>query len=128
AHERTLSVLLERGREERPQLPEDDREREREPDPDADHHRGQEGLGHAERGWLELVRERPVQPVDDPDVEGEGDREAGDQRDQADDQACAELAEVLDKRRLLAVAQAPREASHATPRSWSRPRWSRRSE
>ena len=34
------------------------------------------------------------------------------ERDQADDQARAELAEMLDERRLLAVAQAPRKQAH----------------
>ena len=39
---------------------------------------------------------------------GEGDRD----RDQADDEARAQLAEMLDERRLLAVAQAPRKQAH----------------
>ena len=45
-------------------------------------------------------------------MERVGDDERDGDRDQADDEARAQLAEMLDERRLLAVAQAPRKQAH----------------
>ena len=63
-------------------------------------------------GFVSIVGQRPVQPVEDVAVEDVRDDERGDDRDQADEDARPELAQVLDERGLLAVAKAPREEPH----------------
>jgi hypothetical protein len=54
------------------------------------------------------VRQRQDQPVDDPVVEDEADDGPDEQSAEADEHPLAQLFEVLDERRLLAVAQAAR--------------------
>ena len=63
-------------------------------------------------GLMSVVRERAVQPVEDVAVEDVRDDERRHDRDQADEEAGAQLAEVLDERGLLAVAKAPRDEPH----------------
>ena len=48
-------------------------------------------------------------------VEDEADDDADDQRAEADEQPLAQLLEVLDERRLLAVAQAARQEHERMP-------------
>src|SRR5437867_1127476 len=67
---RPLPVLLEGRCEEGPELPEEHWQREQEAGPEADHDRGRERLDRAERdGLLQLVRERPVEPLEQLAVE-----------------------------------------------------------
>ena len=102
-------MFLDGGREEAPQLPKDDRQRKREADGEAHLHRSEKGFRNAKRDrLLVLVRQRPVEPVDQPVVEYERDREADHERAEGDEDARAQFVEVLDERRLLAVAKAPR--------------------
>jgi hypothetical protein len=109
-----LRALLERGREEAPELPEQDREGERDARHQADLERGQERLGDAEGDQLAAVgRQRPLEPADEVLVEDERHRRRDGERDQRDDDPVAELVEVLDERRLLAVAEAPRDPHRA---------------
>ena len=49
------------------------------------------------------------EPLDQPLLEVERDDERRREREQADHEACAQLAEVLDERGLLAVLEAPRQ-------------------
>jgi hypothetical protein len=58
------------------------------------------------------VRERPVEPVQKVAVEAVGDPEPDGERQQRDDQPRTELAEMLDKRGLLAVAKTARKPCH----------------
>src|SRR5262249_12521246 len=114
---RALVVLGEGRSEERPDLPEDDRQRDDQGGPEADPDRGRERLDRAERGrLLQVVRQRSVQPVEDPTVEDVRDDERGPDRQQTDDEAGPQLAEMLDERDLLAVAKPPREGPHGP--SW----------
>ena len=130
AHEhdhRTLPVLLEGGREEGPELPEDDRQREQQAGPQADHDRGRERLDRAEgRRLVEVVRERLVEPVEQPSMERVRDDEPCGEGADGDEQPRTQLAEVLDERGLLAVAKAPREHAHGatawTTAAGTRPR------
>ena len=55
-----------------------------------------------------LGRECVLEPADEMVVERVRDRETYDDRAELDEQPDAQLVEVLDERRLLAVAQAPR--------------------
>ena len=71
-------------------------------------------LGDAEGDELDVVRERRLQPVDQALVERERDDEGRRDRAQRDEEARAELVEVLDERGLLAVAEAPRQPLQAT--------------
>jgi hypothetical protein len=57
-------------------------------------------------------RQRLLQPVNQPVMEDEGDRHADGERAQRDEDAGAQLIEVLDERRLLPVPEAPREPFH----------------
>ena len=61
------------------------------------------------------VRQRPVQPVEDV-VEDVGERRRRDDRDQAEEDACAELTEVLDNGRLFPVLEATRQKAHGLDR------------
>ena len=81
-------LLLERGREERPDLPEDHRQREQEAGVEADPDRGEERLGDAERDQASRRSGGSglLEPVDAAAVERVGDAEAGGERDQADDE------------------------------------------
>src|SRR5439155_5389978 len=102
---------------EAPHLPEDDREREQEARVEADHERGDEGLGGAERDEAApLRRQRLLEPVDQVRVEGVGEPEADDERDQRDDDPRTKLAEMLDEGRLLSWVKAPRQQPHGATR------------
>ncbi len=81
-----LEVRLNGGREERPRLPEHDRQGKCECGDHAHLHRGRERLGDTERHELLVVRKRPDEPLHDPLVKGEGEREQRDDRDDRDDQ------------------------------------------
>ena len=59
-------------------------------------------------GFLCSVGQRRVQPVEDLVVEDVRDDERGPDRDQAVEESRAQLAEVLDERRLLAGRKPPR--------------------
>ena len=108
-----LAVLLDRGREEPPDLPEDDRQGEQEAREQRHLHRGQERLGGAEGHRLrDPLGERPVQPVEDPSVDRIRRGEPDGQRSERDDDARSQLPEVLDERRLLAVAKTTRKQAH----------------
>ena len=61
-----------------------------------------------------VLRERQLEPVDEPLVQDEADDAADHDRAQADEHPLAQLVEVLDERSLLTVVQAPRKP---------RPRW-----
>src|SRR5262249_1949741 len=111
--DRPLSVLLERRREEGPELPEHDRQREQESRPERDPDRGRERLDRAEgRRLAEVVWQRSVEPLEQMPVEGVRDHERDSDRGKRNDQARPELAEVFDERGVLAVAKAPREPAH----------------
>ena len=113
-HGRALRALVEGGREEGPELPEQDGQADHDGRVDADHERGHERLGDAEGDQLPLVRRQgALEPADQVRVEGERDRGRDRERDEHDDDPRAELVEMLDQRRLFAVAKAPREAPHA---------------
>src|SRR3954468_21834699 len=108
-------MLLEGGRQEGPELPEDDRQRQQEGGPEADPDRRREGLDRAEGHRLtEALRQGLVEPVEDLPVEGIGDDESDGDRGQGDDQARAKLAKVLDEGGLLAVAKAPGQPGHVS--------------
>src|ERR687894_2438324 len=98
-----LTAWVESGREVRPQLPEQDRERDR--GVEGDDERRREGLRDAEGDRL-LAVERGVQPADDRLVEPVAEREARRERPERDEQAGAELAEMLDELHALSVAEA----------------------
>jgi hypothetical protein len=67
---------MNRGREEPPELPQDDRQREEKARPEAHRQRNGEGLGDAECDRLALAGwKRMVQPVEDVTVERERARE-----------------------------------------------------
>ena len=53
-------------------------------------------------------RQRLAEPVENAVLKDEGDDRADHNRDDGDDEARAQLIEVLDERRLFAVAKAPR--------------------
>ena len=110
---RALVVLRESRGEEGPDLPEDDRHGDQQRRPEADPDRRGEGFDRAEGGRLpEVVRQRPVQPVEDVAVEDVGDDERDEDRSEHDEQPRPQLAQVLDERRLLAVAEPPRGEPH----------------
>ena len=102
-------MLLDGRREKAPELPEHDGKGDCEPDGETHLHGGEERLGHAQRDRLrDLVGQWTVEPVDQPVVEDERDREADGQRPERDEETRAELVEMLDERRLLAVAKTAR--------------------
>ena len=89
AHAARLA-LVHRRREERPELPQDHRRREDERAEEADLHDGEERLGDAERRRpRHVLRQRPVQPVEEAPVEGVGDDEPDEQRAEADEDPLA---------------------------------------
>ena len=95
---------LERRQEERPGLPDDDRQRDQEARVDRQPHRRHERLADREGRELlvarrQLALERPDQVV----VEDERDDEPDADRADADEEPLSQLFEVLDERRLLAV-------------------------
>src|SRR5204863_170596 len=59
-----------------------------------------------------LGRQRVLQPADQPFVEDVGDDESDPDRDQRNDDPRAELVEMLDEGRLLAVTKATGQTSH----------------
>src|SRR6185437_15883744 len=110
-------VLRERRGEKGPELPEDDRQGDHERRPEADPDRGRERLDRAEgRRLLQVVRQRPVQPVEDVAVEDVGDDEGDQDRPEHDEEPGPKLAQVLDERRLLAVAKPARQQPHGLVR------------
>src|SRR5919106_2427686 len=109
-----LTAWVESGREVRPQLPEQDRERDR--GVEGDDERRREGLRDAEGDRL-LAVERGVQPADDRLVEPVAEREGRRERPERDEQAGAELAEMLDELHALSVAEATGEEGHR-PTGW----------
>ena len=113
-----LGALLEGRREERPELPDEDRDRERDRGVERDVERRRERLRRAERQRLRPFGQRLREPADDRVPEGVREDEEDRDRAQRDDQPGAELLEVLDERRFLTVAEAPRQPGHrATRRS-----------
>src|SRR4029453_16220063 len=68
-----------------------------------------------ERGVLE----RAVDPVEDEVVLPQADAEADDERGDADDEARAELVEVLDEAQAILVPDRPQRAGHPARRSWA---------
>jgi len=111
----TLALFLERRRKEGPQLPEDDRQGEQEARVQTDLERGQEWLCDSEgdRPAHSTLGQRPVQPMNEVSVEDITDHEPNGQRTQRHEETRAQLVEMLDQRRLLAVAKAPREPLHS---------------
>jgi len=67
-------------------------------------------------------RQRMVQPVEDVPVEDVDDDERDGDRDEHDDEARAQLAEMLDESCLFAVAETPREQRHRARSRWCRAR------
>src|SRR5438105_3253941 len=112
-----LRARLERGSEERPELPEDHRRRQDEARVQADGDGDGERLRDAGREQVAMSRrQRPVQPVEQTRVEREGhDRRHRDGADD-DEQPPAQLFEVLPERRLLAVPKATRQTAHTSAR------------
>ncbi len=110
----TLALFLERRRKEGPQLPEDDRQGEQEARVQTDLERGQEWLCDSEgdRPAHSTLGQRPVQPMNEVSVEDITDHEPNGQRTQRHEETRAQLVEMLDQRRLLAVAKAPRQPLH----------------
>ncbi len=92
-----LRVLLDRGCEETPELPEDHGQRQREAGPEAHLDRGDERLRHSEGDGHLALRQGDVQPLDQVVVEDEGDDEADPERGERDQEPGAELVEVLDE-------------------------------
>ena len=110
-------MLLEGGREEAPDLPEDDREREQAAREEGDHERGDERLGDTKGDRLaEVVRKRAVQPVEQVPAKDVREDEAEEDGEHADDEARAQLSEVLDERDLLPGAEPPRKKPHGSSR------------
>ncbi len=100
-----LRLLVDGGREERPHLPEEDRQDDRDRGVEADLERRRERLRHAERDERLVVGEQAHQPLDQLVVEHEGERERGHDRDDADEEPVPELRQVLDEGRFLVVAR-----------------------
>jgi hypothetical protein len=98
-------VLLERRREEAPELPEDDRERKREAGDKAHLDRREEGLGDAERHELSLAcgGKRLREPAEDVVLEGERPGEPASDGEKGEDEPSAKLVEVLDEGDALGV-------------------------
>ena len=104
-----LRLLVERGREERPDLPEQKRGDDHQRRVERHAQRGQKRLRHPERDRVTLRRrQRLVQPDDKPMMEPIGNRQRDREREQRKDDPAPQLIEMLDKRRLLAMLQAPR--------------------
>ena len=111
-----LLVLVHCGREEPPELPEQDRQREDDRAHQAELHDREERLRNAERDRLaDVFRQRPVQPVQQSVVDRIGRDEADDEGAETDEEPLPQLFEVLDQRRLLAVLQAARKTLHGRP-------------
>src|SRR5581483_494162 len=111
--DRALDMALESRREVAPELPEDDWQREREPGDEAHLERGHERLGDAERDGVAVrQRQRRGQDVEHAAAERVGDAEARADRHQADDDPCAELAEMVDELRGLVRLEPARQAQH----------------
>jgi hypothetical protein len=106
-------VLLDRGGKEAPELPQDDRQGEREAGHEADLHRGEKRLRNPEGNRIAAARGKgSVQPVQEMPVKDEGDCETDHERAERDEDARTELIEMLDERRLLTLAKAPRKTLH----------------
>ena len=102
-----FSRSVERGQDEGVCLVEDHRQRDHERGVGRDRHRGRERLGDAEGDRGLVAGQRLVGDVEQPGVlpeaEREGDRERGDR----DDDARAELVEVLDEREPVLEVDRP---------------------
>ena len=104
-----LEVRRDGRSEERPDLPEEHREHQAKRGDDADLHRSGERLRHPEGDKPLVIGKRIDEPLEDLPVEGEGEREGRDDREQAEDQPAAKLVEVLDEGGLLTMVEAARE-------------------
>ncbi len=110
-------AAVDRRDEERPHLPDDHRQRDDDPEVDRDPDRRREGLGGAEGVDVAvLLRDQQLEPVDQVNAKNEPDDRTDDDGADADEQALAQLIEVLDERCLLAVVQ-------ATRKPWPRHPW-----
>src|SRR5439155_11792972 len=80
---------------------------------DADLHHRQARLGDSEGERLRrLLRQVPVEPVENRGVEDPGEGEAEEQRAETHEDALPQLLEVLDQRYFLAVLEAARKTLH----------------
>ncbi len=109
AADEPLGLLGHGRREEPPDLPEEDRQRDGDRHDRAHLHRVRERLDDAEGDQLVLLvgRERALEPIDDPAVEAERDAAGREDREERHDEPVSQLSEVLDERRLLAMAEPP---------------------
>src|SRR5207247_4708300 len=113
AEDHPFGVLLDCGGEEAPELPQHHGQREREAGHEADLHRGEKRLRNTESDWISApCRKRRVQPVQQMPVEDERHHEAEGQGAERDEDARTELVEMLNERRLLTMATAPRQSLH----------------
>src|SRR5581483_1401822 len=112
--EHPLLRLLERRDEERPRLPEDDRQRDRGAEVERQPERRHERLADAEREQLAvLLRELVGQQADDAAVDHERGDPRDDDRADAHEEPLTQFLEMLDERGLLAVFQATRQTHRA---------------